>query len=266
MKKTTKIAALVLAVATIATSMMACAGKTSTVDQIKKNGYVTMSTEATFEPFEYMDGGKFAGIDVEISQKVADKLGVKLKINNVKFDSLINELQSNKANFVAAGMTATEDRKKNVDFSNTYFKAAQSIIVKKGSTNIAKPADLAGKVVGVQQGTTGDTYCTDEDKKNNVNVKTVKRFDTAVDAVSDLMKGNVDAVVIDNFPAEKLVSKNSDKITKLSDALTVEEYAIAVKKGDTEMLKAVNDVLSQMQSDGSLDKLIEKYKSALEGK
>lgn len=265
MKKITKIAAFVLAVATMATSMTACAGKTSTLDQIKKNGSVTMSTEATFEPFEYKDGGQFAGIDIEISQKIADKLGVKLKINDVKFASLINELQAGKANFVAAGMTVDEDRKKNVDFSDTYFKAAQSIIVKKGST-IAKPADLAGKVVGVQQGTTGDTYCTDEDKKNNVNVKTVKRFDTGVDAVSDLMKGNVDAVVIDNFPAEKLVSKNSDKIAKLSDALTVEEYAIAVKKGDTEMLKTVNDVLAQMKSDGSLDKLIEKYKSALEGK
>jgi len=284
MKKITRFAALFLAVATMATSMSACASKSAsssastaksiatdstaatqtTVDKIKANGYVTMSTNAEFEPFEYKDGGNFAGIDIEISQNIAKKLGVTLKINDVKFDSLIPELQSSKANFVAAGLTADEDRKKNVDFSNTYFKAAQSIIVKKGSS-ITKPADLAGKVVGVQQGTTGDKYCTDEKKTNNVNVKTVKRYDKGMEAVSDLIAGRVDAVVIDDFPAQKFVSKNSDKIIKLSDALTAEEYAIAVKKGDTEMLKTVNDVLAQMKSDGSLDKLIEKYKSALEG-
>ncbi|HEX3038350.1 MAG TPA: transporter substrate-binding domain-containing protein [Oscillospiraceae bacterium] len=283
MKKITKIAAFVLAIATMAASMTACVSKSAsssassvastastaaqtTVDKIKANGYITMSTNAEFEPFEYKDGGKFAGIDIEISQKIADKLGVKLKINDVKFDSLIAELQSGKANFVAAGLTASEDRKKNVDFSNTYFKAAQSIIVKKGSTSVTKPTDLAGKVVGVQQGTTGDQYCTDEKKTNNVNVKTVKRYDKGMEAVSDLINGRVDAVVIDDFTAQEFVSKNPDKISKLTDALTAEEYAIAVKKGDTEMQKVVNDVLAGMKSDGSLDKLIEKYKSALEGK
>ncbi len=284
MKKITKIAALVLATATIAASMSACVSKSTSstastaassgvassvaaqtsIDKIKANGTVTMSTNAEFEPFEYKDGGNFAGIDIEISQKIADKLGVKLKINDVAFDSLVAELQSGKANFVAAGMTATDDRKKNVDFSDAYFKAAQAIIVPKGSS-IKSPKDLAGKVVGVQQGTTGDSYCTDEDKTNNVNVKTVKRYNKGVDAVTDLIGGRLDAVVIDDFPAQKFVSKNADKIVKLSDALTVEEYAIAVKKGDTEMLKTVNDVLAQMKSDGSLDKLVTKFKSALEG-
>lgn len=285
MKKITKIAALFLVAASIATTMSACASKsassaasstansTSTassaaaqtsVDKIKASGSLTMSTNAEFEPFEYKDGGNYAGIDIEISQAIAKKLGVTLKINDVKFDSLIPELQSNKANFVAAGMTVNEDRKKNVDFSNTYFKAAQAIIVKKGSS-ITKPTDLAGKVVGVQQGTTGDTYCTDEDKKNNVNVKSVQRFDKGVDAISDLLNGKVDAVVIDDFPAQKFVSKNADKLVKLSDALTVEEYAIAVKKGDSEMLKVINDVLAEMKSNGDMDKLITKFKSALEG-
>lgn len=264
MKKITKCAALFLAVASIATTMSACS-KTSSIDQIKKNGYVTMSTNAEFEPFEYKDGGNFAGIDIEISQAIAKKLGVTLKINDVAFDSLVAELQSSKANFVAAGMTASEDKKKNVDFSNTYFKASQSIIVAKDS-NIKDRSGLAGKVVGVQQGTTGDIYCTDEDKTNKVNIKTVKRYNKGVDAVTDLLNGKIDAVVIDDFPAQKFVSKNADKIVKLPDALTVEEYAIAVKKGDAEMLKVVNDVLAQMQSDGSMDKLIEKYKSVLENK
>lgn len=263
MKKIAKFMALFLAAATMA-SMAACSGKQSSIDQIKKNGYVTMSTNATFEPFEYKDGGNIAGIDIEISQKIAKKLGVTLKINDVDFDALIAELKSNKSNFVAAGMTADEDRKKNVDFSSPYFKAAQAIIVPK-SSSIKKPSDLSGKVVGVQQGTTGDKYCTNEDKKSNVNVKTVKRYNKGVDAITDLMNGKIDAVVIDDFPAQKFVSKNADKIMKLSDALTVEEYAIAVKKGDTEMLKTVNDVLSEMKSNGEMDKLIQKFKSALEG-
>lgn len=280
MKKAIKFMAFSLVAATLI-SMAACTAKTpaassngsaadnstaqqTTVDKIKASGSITMSTNAEFEPFEYKDGGNYAGIDVEISQNIAKKLGVTLKINDVAFDSLIPELQSGKANFVAAGMTVTDDRKKNVDFSDTYFKAAQAIIVRKGS-DIKKPADLAGKVVGVQQGTTGDSYCTDEDKKNNVNVKSVQRYNKGVDAITDLINGKVDAVVIDDFPAQKFVSKNSAKLEKLSDALTVEEYAIAVKKGDTETLKVINDVLSEMKSSGDMDKLIQKFKSQLEG-
>ena len=225
---------------------------------------ITMATNAEFEPFEYKDGDDFAGIDIEISKKIAEKMGVKLEIHDVAFTSTITEVQTGKANFAATGMTVTDDRKKNVDFSDTYFKATQSIIVLKGSS-IKKPADLAGKVVGVQEGTTGDVYCTDEDKTNNVNVKSVERYNKGVDAVSDLMAGRVDAVVIDDFPAQKFISKNSDKIEKLSDALTVEEYAIAMPKGDAAMVKAVNEVLASMKSSGDLDKLVEKYKSVLEG-
>lgn len=236
----------------------------TSVDKVKAAGTVVMATNAEFEPFEYKDGSEYAGIDVEISQKIAEKLGVKLEIHDVAFTSTITEIQTGKANFAATGMTVTEDRKQNVDFSDTYFKATQSIIVVKGSS-ITKPADLAGKIVGVQEGTTGDTYCTDDEKKNNVNVKSVQRYNKGVDAVSDLMAGRVDAVVIDDFPAQKFISKNPDKIQKLTDALTVEEYAIAVPKGDAAMLKTVNEVLAGMKSSGDLDKLVEKYKSVLEG-
>lgn len=236
----------------------------TSVDKIKAAGKVVMSTNAEFEPFEYKDGDKISGIDVEIAQKIADKLGVKLEINDIAFDTLVNELQSGKTNFVAAGMTATDDRKKNVDFSDTYFNASQAIIVAKGSA-IKAPADLNGKKVGVQQGTTGDTYCTNEDGTSKVKVGSVKRYNKGVDAVTDLINGKIDAVVIDNFPATKFVQKNPDKIAKLDDALTVEEYAIAVPKGDEAMLKVVNEVLGEMKSSGELDKVINKYKTALGG-
>jgi ABC-type amino acid transport/signal transduction systems, periplasmic component/domain len=277
MKKGSKITAFVLA-SVMAVSMSACAQSSTTassqasgaasasaagsIDKIKADGFVTMSTNAEFEPFEYKKGDDIVGIDADISQKIADKLGVKLKINDVAFDTLVNELDSGRANFVAAGMTATEDKKKNVDFSDTYFKASQSIIVAKGST-VKGRADLNGKKVGVQQGTTGDTYCTNEKGENDIKVGSVERYNKGVDAVTDLINGKIDAVVIDDFPATKFVEKNPDKIVKLDEALTQEEYAIAVKKGDTDMLKTVNDVLAELKSSGELDQIIDKYKAAL---
>lgn len=284
MKKLSKIAAFILA-ATMVVSMSACSSTSTTastaassaaseagsaaasaaptsLDKIQSDGFVTMSTNAEFEPFEYKDGDSIIGIDAEIGKKVAEKLGVELKINDVAFDTLITELDSGKTNFVAAGMTVTDDRKKNVDFSDSYFNASQAIIVAKGSTITAR-ADLNGKKVGVQQGTTGDTFCTNEDGSNDIKVASVERYNKGVDAVTDLINGKIDAVVIDDFPATKFVEKSADKLVKLNEALTVEEYAIAVKKGDAAMQKTVNDVLSELKANGELDKIIEKYKAAL---
>lgn len=251
------------AVSSEAASSAAASSAASTVSTIK-SGTLTMSTNAEFEPFEFKDGTKIVGIDVDIANKVAQKLGDQLKINDVAFDSLIMELQTGKCDFVAAGMTVTEDKKKNVDFSDTYFDATQSIIVKKDSP-IKSRTDLNGKKVGVQQGTTGDSFCTNEDGKNDIKVGTVKRFNKGADAIQDLINGRIDAVVIDDFPASKFVSKNPDKLVKLSDALTVEHYAIAVKKGDTAKLDVINGVLKDMKSSGELTKIINNYKSSLEG-
>lgn len=265
MKKTMKLAAICLA-ATAMLSMSACGGnggsssdesKASALDTIKKNGYITMSTNAEFEPFEYKDGENFAGIDIEISQKIAEKLGVELKINDVAFGALIQELSSGKADFVAAGMTVDEDRLKNVDFSQNYFDAQQAVIVLKDS-EIKEPKDLNGKKVGVQEGTTGDMYCTNEDGENDIDV-TVERYNKGMDAVSDLIAGRIDAVVIDDFPASKFVEKNSDKITKLSTTLTEEQYAIAVKKGNTELTEFINETLKELTDSGEMDTIVNKY-------
>ncbi len=278
MKKFSKIAAFLL-VAAMMLSSAGCAqsgttasatgsqaassaGGQTSVDKVKADGAVTMSTNAEFEPFEYKDGDKIVGIDIDISNKIAEKLGVQLKINDIAFDTLTTELGSGKTNFVAAGMTANKDRKKNVDFSDTYFDASQAIIVSKDSA-IKSRTDLNGKKVGVQQGTTGDTYCTNEDGKNDIKVGSTERYAKGVDAVTDLINGKIDAVVIDDFPAKKFVEKNSDKLVKLDEALTTEQYAIAVPKGDKAMLDTVNSVLGELKSSGELDKIIEKYKEAL---
>ena len=231
----------------------------------KGSNKVIMSTNAQFQPFEYHSGNKIVGIDVDIANKIAAKLGKQLEIRDVDFNSLPNEITSGKCDFVAAGMSINDDRKKNMDFSDTYFDATQSIIVLKGSP-IKNRAGLNGKTVGVQQGTTGDDYCTDEQHTSDVHVKTVKRYNKGSDAISDLISGRIDAVVIDDFPAQKFVQNNSEKIVKLSDALTVEHYAIAVKKGNKDLLNTINGVLKDMKSSGELDKLVAANKSALENK
>lgn len=273
MKKSVKFLAVCLAAAAML-SMSACNGggtssgsasdssnngvSTSTLDTIKKNGFITMSTNAEFEPFEYKDGESIVGIDLEISQKIADKLGVELKVNDVAFDSLIPEITSSKADFVAAGMTADDERRKNVDFSDSYFDAGQAVIVKKGG-DIKAPKDLDGKKVGVQTGTTGDKYCTNEDGTSEIKVGSVERYNKGMDAVSDLIAGRIDAVVIDDFPAQKYVEKNSDKIAKLDDMLTSEQYAIAVKKGNTELTDLINETLKELKDSGDLQKIFDKY-------
>lgn len=251
---------------TAAASSEAASGSADTVvipDNIKSSGKIVMSTNAEFPPFESKDNNQIVGIDVDIANAIAKKLNAQLSINDVDFDSLIMELKSNKCDFVAAGMTVTDDRKENVDFSDPYFDATQSIIVPKGSS-IKSRTDLNGKTVGVQQGTTGDTFCTNEDGSSDIKVKSVQRFNKGADAITDLLNGKLDAVVIDDFPAQKFVSVHSDKLQKLSDALTVEHYAIAVKKGNTQLLNDVNIVLKELKSSGQLNTIIQKYKSALE--
>lgn len=227
----------------------------SSIDRIKAAGKIIMSTNAEFEPFEYMDGTDIVGIDVDISKKIAEKLGVELQINNTSFDALTAELASGKCDFVAAGMSKDPTREESVDFSDPYFSATQSIIVLKDS-DIKSSEDLAGKTIGVQLGTTGDQYCTE-----NVEGADVQRMNKAVDAVSDLIAGRLDAVVVDNFPAKKLVANNSDKIMMLDEALTGEEYCIAVPKGDTELLDLINETLQEMEESGELDEIVGNYMS-----
>lgn len=230
----------------------------SHVEKIKAAGKIVMVTNAEFEPFEYHDSDKIIGIDADISQKIADKLGVKLEITDIAFDSCIPSLQSGKADFCAAGMTATPDREQNVDFTDSYFNASQAIIVKKGNAGIKTGKDLDGKVVGVQTGTTGDIYCTNEKGENDIHVQEVKRYNKGLDAVADLATGRIDAVVIDNYPAEKLTAKNPDKIEKLPEPLTQEEYAIALPKG-SDLKDSVNEVLKELKDSGELDNIISQY-------
>lgn len=231
-----------------------------TLDEIKADGKIIMVTNAEFEPFEYKDGDEIVGIDVDIAKAIADELGVELEISDIAFASCIPALQAGKADFIAAGMSITEERKKNVDFTDNYFNASQAIIVPVDS-DIASRTDLNGKTVGVQTGTTGDSYCTNEDGSSDISVGEVKRYEKAVDAAQDVISGRIDAEVIDNFVADKLVEKNPDKIKKLDEALTEEQYAMALPKG-SELTAKFNEILKSLQDSGKLDEIESKYLSA----
>lgn len=229
----------------------------SAVEAIKAAGKITMVTNAEFPPFEYKDADEIIGIDAEIAAAIAEELGVDLEITDIAFDSCIPSVTEGKADFAAAGMTVTEDRLMSVDFTENYFNASQVIIVADGS-DIKTGADLEGKIVGVQQGTTGDLYVTDESGENAVNVKEVKRYPKGMDAVSDLITGRIDCVVIDNFPAQKLVASANASLTILEEPLTEEQYAIAVAKG-SDLVDEINAILKKLADNGKLDEIFAKY-------
>ncbi len=235
----------------------AAATEAETKEGAEAGGKVlVMATNAEFPPYEYHDGGEIVGIDVEISQAIAEKLGMTLEIEDIAFDSIIPELQSGKADMGAAGMTVDEDRLKNVDFSDPYTTASQVIIVKNDS-DITGPDDLAGKYIGVQLGTTGDIYASDYEEQD----ATIERYNKGFEAVQAMVQGKIDAVVIDVEPAKVFVSQ-TEGIKILDEALTVEEYAIAVKKGNTELLEKINAALAELKESGELQAIIDKYISA----
>ena len=217
---------------------------------------LVMATNAEFPPYEYHDGGDIVGIDVEVAEAIAGKLGMTLEVEDIAFDSIIPELESGKADIGVAGMTVNEDRLKNVDFTDPYTTASQVIIVKEDS-EIASPDDLKGKYIGVQLGTTGDIYASDYEADGS----TIERYNKGFEAVQAMQQGKIDAVVIDQEPAKVFVSQN-EGIKILDEALTVEEYAIAVKKGNTELLDQVNGALAELKASGELQAIIDKYISA----
>ncbi len=216
-------------------------------------GTLVMGTNAEFPPYEYREGDQIVGIDAEMAAAVAEKLGMELKIEDMAFDAIIPALTSGKVDMGVAGMTVTEDRLMSVNFSDTYATARQVIIVTEDS-EIAGVADLTGKTIGVQQGTTGDLYASEEDA-------TIERFAKGMEAVMSLSQGKIDAVVIDSEPAKVFVSE-VEGIKILDETYADEEYAIAIAKEDTELLEKVNTALAELEADGTLQAIVDKYISA----
>ena len=255
-----KIIAL-LTVAVLALSLAACGNSGagngnnggSAADESKDT--LIMATNAAFPPYEYYEGDEIVGIDADIAQAIADKLGMKLEIQDMDFSSIITAVQSGKADIGLAGMTVDPDREKNVNFTDSYATGIQVIIVPEDS-DIAGPDDLEGKLIGVQEGTTGHMYCSDDYGEDSV-----KAYTTGANAVEALKTGKVDCVVIDNEPAKEFVAANDG--LKIVDTEYVEEdYAGIVAKENEDLLKKVNTALQELKDDGTIQSIINKYITA----
>ena len=217
-------------------------------------GKLTMATNAFFPPYEYYEGEDIVGIDAEIAQAVADKLGLELVIEDTEFDSIIVGVQSNKYDIGCACMTITEERLQSVNFTQPYATGIQSVIVPEDSEITDVDALLAGDyIVGVQTGTTGDIYMTDD-----IGEARVDRYQKGNDAIVALTSGKVDAVVIDNEPAKAFVAAN-EGLKILDTAYAEEEYAMCLNKDNEELLNAINQALDELKKDGTIDAIVAKY-------
>ena len=215
-------------------------------------GVLTMSTNAAFPPYEMTnDAGDYEGIDVEIAQAIADKLGLELKIDDMDFDAALMAAQNGKSDMVMAGVTVNEDRLLTMDFSESYATGVQVVIVKEGSDVTLD--NLGEKMIGVQRGTTGEIYCTDD-----YGTEHVTSYDNGITAVQALMNGQVDCVVIDKAPAQAFVEANTG-LTILDTEYVTENYAIGVAKGNTALLDAINGALAELIEDGTVQTIIDKY-------
>lgn len=210
-----------------------------------------MITEATFPPYEFLRGTEIVGIDVAIGQEIAKEMGLTLKVEDAKFDACIPSVISGKADLSLAGITITEDRKQSVDFTVPYVTSGIVILSKKD--NLFKDADsVKGKKVGVQSGTTSDTFCVEDLKQEP------ERFDSPAAAVAALKAGKVDLVIVDIDPAKNLEKSDAD-ICISSDFLSKEEFAGAIAKGNAELLAAANRAIENLKASGKLAEIIAQY-------
>ena len=220
-----------------------------------EEGKLIMSTNAAFPPYEMTtDDGGFEGIDVEIAQAIAEKLGLELQIDDMDFTAALEAVQAGMSDMAMAGITVNEERLAVMDFSDTYATGVQVVIVKEGSDVTLD--NLGEQLIGVQNGTTGWQFCTDDYGDDHV-----AAFDNGITAVQALLGDQVDCVVIDKGPAEVFVAENPG-LTILETEYAVEDYAIGVAKGNTALLDAINGALNELIEDGTVQSIIDKYITA----
>lgn len=222
-----------------------------------EEGVLHMATNAAFPPYEMIsDDGGFEGIDVEIATEIANKLGLELVVDDMEFGSVITSVQSGKSDIAMAGLTVTEERKQNVDFTESYATGIQVIIVPEDS-DILTVDDLANdKMIGVQDGTTGYIYCSDDYGEDHIT-----SYTNGAMAIEALKGGKVDAVVIDNEPAKAFVAAN-EGLKILDTEYIVENYAIGISKDNTGLRDAVNNALTELIADGTVQQIVDKYITA----
>lgn len=268
MKKGLRLLAAGMTLALGMTALAGCGGSGDTAntdgsaDSGSGKSELVMGTNAAFVPFEFVTSnglvGEFDGVDVAIAQKIAEKAGKTLKIEDMEFDGLVAAVSTGKVDFAAAGMSITEDRKQNVDFSVPYYTATQVMIVSADDAEITSAQNIADgtKSVGVVLGYTGDNIVT---KDLKVPEDKIVRANRAIDIAQDVVNGKLDAVVMDKTTGEEIAKKYGLKVVEDAEAFESEEYAIAVKKGNSELLKTINSVLTEMMDNGEIQQLVDKY-------
>ncbi len=253
-----KILALFLAVLMMAAMFAGC-GKSDSSMTVEA-GKLIMSTNAAFPPYEMVaDDGSFEGIDVEIAGAIAAKLGLELVVDDMDFDAALLAVQEGKSDIVMAGVTITDDRLLVMNFSDSYAKGLQSVIVKEGSD--VTMDNLGEKMIGCQRGTTGYIYASDTPENGGYGEDHVTAYDNGATAVQALLNGQVDCVIIDNAPASEYVKANPG-LTLLEGSWADEDYAIGLNKENTALLEAVNKALAELVTDGTVQNIINKYIAA----
>ena len=238
-------------------SFASCGKKGKTLAEVKAAGELVVATSPDFPPFENLEGEEVVGIEVDILKKICEKLGVTLALKQMDFESVLPGVQAGKFDCGMSGITVTPAREKNMLFTDPYFVATQAIVVKAGSA-IASKADLAGKKVSVQTGTTAEEYCLD-------NGYGVSAFNANSDAQTALLNGNVDAWVIDNLTAIAMVETYNEgkaddaKLVILSEAMTEEPYAFAFAFGSEDLVAEINKIQKTMLDDGTIAGIFEKF-------
>ncbi|MBQ9034145.1 MAG: amino acid ABC transporter substrate-binding protein [Lachnospiraceae bacterium] len=230
--------------------------------KVVEAGKLHMATNAAFPPYEMIsDNGGFEGIDVEIATAIAQKLGLELVVDDMEFGSVITSVQGGKSDIAMAGLTVTEERKQNVDFTESYATGVQVIIVPEGS-DIKTVDDLANdKMIGVQDGTTGYIYCSDTVENGGYGEDHVTSYPNGAMAIEALKGGKVDAVVIDNEPAKAFVAAN-EGLKILDTEYIVENYAIGISKENPALRDAVDAALKELIADGTVKTIVDKYINA----
>ncbi len=247
--KRTKLLCLALATLMLAAVLTACGGGAN-------ENVLTVATNAEFPPFEYFEGEKIVGADIDMMEALAAKMGVTLEITHIDFDAALTGAATGKYDIALSGITANDERRKNMAFTDDYYVASQAVIVMADGEYKAV-ADLAGKTISCQEGTTGEQYLLD----NEYNVQS---FKTGAEAISALTAGKVDAVVIDDAVAKALSAKQEGKTVVLDEPMTKENYAIATKLGNDELVAKINAALAEIKADGSLAEIFNKYDLAFD--
>lgn len=268
MNKTLKKVIALAASAVLCVGMLSACGTKNTTStdadttaETTASEKIIMGTNAEFPPFEYTAAnglvGEFDGIDIAIAQHIAENAGATLEISDMEFDGLIAAVSTGKVDFAIAGMTVTEERQQNVDFSDPYYVAEQVIVVASDNEDITSAEDIKdGKKVGVVLGFTADSIVTDDLEISESNIV---RGSRGIDIVQDVKNGKLDAVVIDSYTGKQLAEKNGLKVIEDSEAFGSEEYAIAVQKGNTELLEIINATLAELKESGEIERLAEEY-------